>query len=661
MPRASPTGWVGAGTVESMSLLRRMMGVGVALVLVAGACSGGSSESAESEPTPEPTPAFRTMAETGDAFVAAWASNAWDDMADLVFDPEALPGDQHAGVWADLQVVSTSVIAGTIEEDLPRARLPVTVRVELAELGEWEYETTVGLVEVGPQWYVEWAPSTIHPGLVDNRRLERRRVWPQRATIESWDGAPLRAERPVVQIGLEPRRIEDRAVLLDGLEAILDIDPAEVEASLDADGVQPDWFIPVATLRAEAFPDVADALDVLPGVVVRRELDRLAPTDEYAVHVLGVVGPITAELLAELGEPYDATRIAGRSGLELVHEQRLAGTPSGDVRLVDAAGQLVAVQATFAGTDPQPVVTALDADAQAAAEIALEGIEQPAALVAIDIETGGVRAIVSRPVDEFARALTGRYPPGSTFKTITAAAFIEAGGSAGSGVSCPGEIFVGGLRFTNAGGSALGRVSLQVAYAASCNTAFVDVSTQLDEAQLVDAASAFGFGASYSVGLDTAGGSLPPAVDDAELAASSIGQGRVTASPLHMASVAAAVASGVWRSPTLVLDPAPTAVAEGEPLDDAVAADLQAMMRAVITGGTGGAAAAAGSNISGKTGSAEFGDDDPPQTHAWFIGYRDDLAFAVMVEGGGAGGAVAAPIAAQFLAELDARRAAQAE
>lgn len=643
-----------------MSLLRRMMRAGVVLALVAGACSGGSPGADEAGPTPEPTPEFRTMAETGAAFVAAWESNAWQDMAGLVFDPDAAPGAQHAGVWGELQVVSTTLTVAAIEEDLPRARLPVTVRVELAELGEWQYDTTIGLVEVGPQWYVEWAPSTIHPGLVDSRRLERRRVWPQRATIQAWDGAPLRAERPVVRIGLEPRRIEDRSSLLDGLEALLDVDAADIEAALDADGVQPDWFIPVVTLRAEEFPDVADALEILPGVVVRSELDRLAPTDDYAVHTLGTVGAITAELLDELGDPYVDTSVVGRSGLELVHERLLAGTPSGDVRLVDAAGQLVAVQETFPGVDPQPVITALDADAQAAAEAALSGIELPAALVAIDIETGGIRALVSRPVDEFARALTGRYPPGSTFKTVTAAAFIEAGGSATSGVDCPSEIFVGGLRFTNAAGSALGRVSLQQAYAASCNTAFVAVASEIDEQALFDAASAFGFETSYSVGLSVAGGSIPPPIDDAELAASAIGQGRVTASPVHMASVAAAVASGVWRSPQVVVEPAPVSIAEATPLSDAVVADLQSMMRAVVTSGTGGAAAGAGSDISGKTGSAEFGDDDPPQTHAWFIGYRDGLAFAVMVEGGGAGGGVAAPIAAAFLADLDARRAEQA-
>ena len=596
------------------------------------------------------------MEQTGAEFVAAWDTNEWDDMAALVFDPTAGPGAAHAQVWADLEVVTTSVVAGEIEPDPPRARLPVTVTVELEELGEWQYESIVGLVEVGRQWFVEWAPATIHPGLVDERRLERRRVWPQRGRIRAWDGTALRVERPVVRVGIEPRRIEDRSTLLDALESVLGLDPDEVAEALDADGVQPDWFLPVATLRAEAFPEVADALEALPGVVIRNELDRLAPTDDYAVHTLGTVGPITAELLAELGEPYDATRIVGRSGLELVHERRLAGSPSGDVRLVVPTGDLVAVQATFAGVDPEDVVTTLDADVQTAAELAMANVTDPAALVVIDVASGGIRAVVSRPIDQFHRALGGSYPPGSTFKTVTAAAFIEAGGSAASGVDCPAEVFVTGQRFTNAGGSALGRVSLQSAYAASCNTAFVNVSTELDEADLLAAAAAFGFGAEYSVGLDTAGGSIPPSVDDAELAASSIGQGRVTASPVHMASVAAAVAGGGWQPPTVVLDPAPVAASSIGPLDEQVVADLRAMMRAVVTSGTGGAVAGAGSDVSGKTGSAEFGNDDPPRTHAWFIGYRDGLAVAVLVEGGGAGGAVAAPIAASMFAELDALR-----
>jgi len=73
-------------------------------------------------------------------------------------------------------------------------------------------------------------------------------------------------------------------------------------------------------------------------------------------------------------------------------------------------------------------------------------------------------------------------------------------------------------------------------------------------------------------------------------------------------------------------------------------------MRQVVLDGTGTAAAVAGQTIAGKTGTAEYGTDTPPRTHAWFVGYRGDLAFAVIVEGGGVGGRVAAPIAHTFLA-----------
>ena len=123
------------------------------------------------------------------------------------------------------------------------------------------------------------------------------------------------------------------------------------------------------------------------------------------------------------------------------------------------------------------------------------------------------------------------------------------------------------------------------------------------------------------------------------------------ASPLTMALVAAAAGSGTWHPPTLVDDPPQGAAAPPVAVDPGIDASLHQLMRAVVTSGTG-TAANVGNAVFGKTGTAEFGPGDPPATHAWFIGFRGDVAFAVLVEGGGVGGQVAAPIAAKFLHAL---------
>jgi cell division protein FtsI/penicillin-binding protein 2 len=177
------------------------------------------------------------------------------------------------------------------------------------------------------------------------------------------------------------------------------------------------------------------------------------------------------------------------------------------------------------------------------------------------------------------------------------------------------------------------------------------LADQLPNDALEKAATRFGFNAQWSLPLPSARGTFPTPRDGAERAASAIGQGRVLASPAQMASVAAAVASGQWHAPMLTT-PALGATPKVAPLDPAVIAALRAFMAGVEQ--PGGTAAGAGlpAGTLGKTGTAEFGNANPPATHAWFIGYRGNLAFAVIVEGGGVGGQVAAPLAAKFLAAL---------
>jgi cell division protein FtsI/penicillin-binding protein 2 len=207
---------------------------------------------------------------------------------------------------------------------------------------------------------------------------------------------------------------------------------------------------------------------------------------------------------------------------------------------------------------------------------------------------------------------------------------------------------VGGRRFTNFEQERLGAVPFSVDFAHSCNAAFALLSRKLGNDDIYQAAKRFGFGSKWTLPLPAYDGQAPKSRSAVGRAAAMIGQDNVLASPLGMALVAGAVADGTSRPPLLVTDPPQPAIGPTR-LPAAIVADLRELMRGVVTSGTGRAANLAGSPVYGKTGTAEFGGATPPSTHAWFIGFRGNLAFAVLVEGGGVGGQVAAPIAARFL------------
>ncbi|MEL7208514.1 MAG: penicillin-binding transpeptidase domain-containing protein, partial [Actinomycetota bacterium] len=374
---------------------------------------------------------------------------------------------------------------------------------------------------------------------------------------------------------------------------------------------------------------------------------RSASTAAITVGQVGVADRATA---AELGPSYAAGDPVGISGLEQAYETRLTGTPSGAVQLVEPTGEVVESLATFTGEPAEPLQTTIDLAVQAAADDAVSGSALPVALVVIDTETGAIRAVANNPTG-FDRAFLGEYPPGSTFKVVTAAAMLIDGREPSDRLPCPFETRPGDARpFTNAFGKDGGIVTFTQAFAESCNTTFVDEGFRLGGETLQETAAMFGFDSAFDPGIPAVVGKYPLPESDTELAASAIGQGRVTASPLHMASVAAAARSGTWRAPYLV-DPTPELDQE---LPDGVAEDLTEFMRAVVLDedGTATNVAVDGYDVGGKTGTAEFGPEEPPQTHAWFIGFVDDLAFAVVVEAGGVGGAVAGPIARTFIENL---------
>lgn len=288
--------------------------------------------------------------------------------------------------------------------------------------------------------------------------------------------------------------------------------------------------------------------------------------------------------------------------------------------------------------------TTISQRVQTAAARALDGVSAPAAIVALDIETRQVRAVADTLGGK--QAFMGLFPPGSTFKVVTSAALLRAGLTPDSPVPCPGSYTIpNGRSFTNADGADRGTVSLTTAFALSCNTTFArQAYERLREGGLrAEAADRFGF--REKPGLSHC--RIRPHQSMDELGADAIGQNSVQASPLCMAEVAAAVASGVWQPAIMTAEP-PAGSPPAVPLDEHVAAGLRAMMRAVVTQGT---AARAGlpPGTAGKTGTAEVAGQ---QSHAWFIGYRGSLAFAVFVRNGGGGSGAAAPLAAKFLKAL---------
>lgn len=303
----------------------------------------------------------------------------------------------------------------------------------------------------------------------------------------------------------------------------------------------------------------------------------------------------------------------------------------------------------------EKIRTSLSRPVQAAAARALDGVEQPAALVAVRPRTGEVLAVADRlgKGNGGQNAFRGLYPPGSTFKVVTAAALLSEGLTPTTQVGCP-QTYTPpkGRIFRNASGPpAEGTVTLTSAFALSCNTAFVEQAARLPSngRGLVRTAELFGFNEEVP-GLGDSCGRISPPGDVDELASDALGQGSVVASPLCMALVAAAVQNGSWHGPVLTPERSPSAqsVSQRASLPDTTVSALRAMMRAAVADGT----AASGGlppGTAGKTGTAQAEDG---REHAWFIGYRGDLAFAVLVENGGAGSKGAVPIAARFLRAL---------
>ena len=387
--------------------------------------------------------------------------------------------------------------------------------------------------------------------------------------------------------------------------------------------------------------------------------------------------------------------VYGATGIERAYNDTLSGN---DDRLF-----VRRVSDLLTGRSPQggSVVLTVDPDVQRAAARALGN--RRGAVVALDPKTGAVLAMVTSPSydpndlsshdpagiraanerlnGDRDRPLVNRaaeevYPPGSTFKVVTAAAALEAGIKADDQLPCSREISLPDTRnvkLRNFGGeSCPQQVTLSQAFEHSYNTTFATLGLRLGADDVQDMAEKFGFNARPDFALRTVPSVFPQGINRPQLAQSSIGQFDVRATPLQMAQVAAAVANdGRMMRPYVVseiLAPDLSVIdrAErdetGRPIGGDTAAALTAMMEAVVRSGTGTRAQIPGVRVAGKTGTAQ----NAGPSHAWFVGFApaDDpqVAIAVIIENGGGddqgtGGRVAAPVAKTVMeAVLRSRR-----
>lgn len=588
------------------------------------------------------------------AYLADWSRRDFSAMARLVDFPPTDFIAIHQGMVKDLDITSWHYQMGLVTTTGTTADAAFSAHVVLGGLGVWNYPSTLHLAKVAGAWKVEWTPATIFHSLPVGGHFSLQRTWGARAAVLGSEGTVLAGPADVVTVGLQGNAITSPALVTSALTQA-GIDPATIAKALKMAAAFPTQFVPVTQMSDARYVQVKPIIFPVPGTRFQLQAGQMTATPDLAAHVVGSVGPITAQELTQLGTPYETGDNVGQVGIEGQYERQLAGTPGGTIEVIGPDGTDLGTAETIAGMAGSPVQTTIDLHTEEAAETALNAETLPAAMVVIQASTGDVLAAVSRPdTTSFDRSLQGEYPPGSTFKVVTSTALLTSGLTPASPATCPKTLTVDGKSFKNFEGEAALNITFEQAFEVSCNTAFIGMAGNLTDQNLIAAASQYGFGATLHPGLPVFGGQIPQPVDEVEKVADAIGQGRVLASPLQMAGIAAAVDSGNYHSPVLVAG-APDATVAPVALPAAVDASLQTMMRAVVTGGTGTAANVSGGGpVYGKTGTAEFGDANPPMTHAWFIGFRDDIAFAIIVEGGGVGGVVAAPIAAKFLRALSA-------
>ncbi len=555
--------------------------------------------------------------------------------------------------------------------------------------------------------------------LAENNRLRIQEIPAPRGIIYDREGVPLVESSPSFDVSLIRQDVRDFHPLVQILSQTLSMSPEKIYARLDGSkgsSVAHPLKIKTNISRKELAAIEIRRLE-LPGVMVDMVIRRNYPYNNLAAHLIGYLGEISQEELEK--EEYINHKmgyVVGKYGIEQRFELELMGEPGGRQLEVNALGRKVRV---LGYVDPNPgnnLFLTLDLELQKAAEEAMAG--KRGALVAMDPQNGDILALVSKPdfnpnffargvspeywrylINNPARPLQNRatqsqYPPGSVYKIITALAALEEGLiTPQTSFHCPGSFHFGNREYHCWRKEGHGLVSLRRAIVESCDVYFYILGLKLGVDRLAKYAQGLGLGRITGFPLGNEKPGLIPTSSwkmkrlgipwqPGENLSIAIGQGYNLVTPLQIACTISAIANGgrYYRPRILKYIQAPHGeilqefFPRAEKIINISPETLRVISEALwgvvnSPGGTGGRARIEGFDVAGKTGTAqviqrregraenlgsEFKD------HAWFACFaplhHPQITVVVLIEHGGQGGAVAAPIARQVLAAFYEKR-----
>ena len=590
---------------------------------------------------------------TVQAFLLAWEQGQYKEAAALTTGDPARVTAQLRTAYRQLDAADLTLSMGTITQHGDAGQAHFYASIDLGRSGApWQYEGSFALSRINSTWKVRWRPSVINPGLRPGYRLAVVTTMPPRAALLDAAGRPLARRSPVFVAGVRPGRLADPERTADRLADATHLAANEVYGDIVA--APSTHFFELLRLSPSKYQHLRRKLRRVPGLIIKRTTMRLF--DTTANSVAGAVGTETARVLRADGVPYRPGATVGLSGLEAAFQRSLVGTPTTEVVAENAAGRQMSVLRSWPGHAGVPVRTTIDASAQAAANGAVSSLPGSATIVAVRASDGKILAVATHKAHGMpaVSALSGHYRPGQAFTIVSASALVSAGFNVATRIPCMDQSQVGGRTFTNdPPESGLGVLpSLRTDFARACGTAFAGLSLRLRPGELTAAADGFGLGARWGLPVPAFTGSMLTPANDGQLAADSIGAGSVQVSPLDMALAAALVDSGDWHRPSLVTSPPDPALSPRVPATSAqVVGVLRTLMRQTVAAGAGKAAGGRGAAVYGQVGNVWLGPGSHGLRASWFVGYRGNVAFAVL-ELARSARTSAAPVAGRFLKDL---------